>query len=144
MPIHEKPTNLFPFNFAHFSLVRVQYLKDEKCFYWSTIETLRKEIIRHQSNELVGRNFSIRLSNAAKSSDFTDISQVTEATLQNIKLIQKGFSDFKESEAIEMAKLEVMTIADIKRMKPTEFAVLFVSNEELQSEESSIVCTELQ
>ena len=105
---------------------------------------MRQEIIQHWSNELVGRNFSIRLSNAAKSSDFTDISQVTEATLLNIKLIQKGFSDFKESEAIEMAKLEVKTIADIKRMKPPEFAVLFVSNEELQFEESSIVCKELQ
>ena len=105
---------------------------------------MRNEIIQHWSDELVGRNFSIRLPNDAKSSDFTDISQVTQATVLNIKLIQKGFSEFKESEAIKMAKLEVNTIADIKRMKLPEFVVLFLSTEKLQSEETLIVCKELQ
>lgn len=115
-----------------------------KCFYWSTIETLRNEIIQHWSDDLVGRNFIILLPNGAKSSEFTDISQVTQATVLNIKLIQKGFSEFKESEVIKMAKLEVNAIADIKRMKLPEFVDLFVSTEELESEETLIVCKELQ
>ena len=109
------------------------------------METLREEIIQRWSHELVGRNFTIRLLNAGDSKEFTDISAVTVTTVLYIILVaQRGFSNFKEYEAIEMAKLGVLKIGDIDKSKPPAFVDFFVSNDTLQAAETLIVCNELQ
>ena len=114
-------------------------------FGYSTIEKLRRDIIKHWRFELVGLKFMIHLENNSHGIISSDITQATQAVVVYVTLIQYEFIDLIESEITRMAKLGIPEINYyFYRMTPSAFVTLFNADENDLIEEASIVSKELQ